>query len=110
MSSPCLHAKHEKVTTSKHQASELPPYAIAPSFREISSLVSVEEVIIWAIVMVLATLLGIVGVKSLTETLLFQVPIVTRMAKNVYAFVGDAVTLVISIPVILLVEMVRERK
>ena len=68
------------------------------------------KVIIWAIVMVLATLLGIVGVKSLTETLLFKVPIVTRMAKNVYAFVGDAVTLVISIPVILLVEKVRERK
>lgn len=68
------------------------------------------KVIIWAIVMILATLLGIVGVKSLTETLLFKVPIVTRMAKNVYAFVGDAVTLVISIPVILLVEKVRERK
>ena len=68
------------------------------------------KAVFWGIVMVIATLLGIAGVKSLTETLLFKVPLVTRMAKNIYAFVGDAVALLLSIPVILLIDKIRERR
>ena len=68
------------------------------------------KAIFWAVIMIVATLLGIAGVKSATETLLFKVPLVTRMAKNIYAFIGDAMALLLSIPVILLIDKVRERK
>ena len=44
------------------------------------------------------TALGILGVKSLTECLLYAQPFAVRAAKNVYAFVADAVILAVSLP------------
>lgn len=41
---------------------------------------------------------GILGVKSLVECLLYSQPFAIRVAKNAYAFVADAVMLIISLP------------
>ena len=41
---------------------------------------------------------GILGVKSLTESLLYLQPFMVRVAKNLYAFVADTVMLIISLP------------
>ena len=57
------------------------------------------KTVLMAIVIVLATAVGILGVKSLTECLLYAQPMAVRIAKNSYAFVADAVMMIISIPV-----------
>jgi ECF transporter S component (folate family) len=59
------------------------------------------------VVIVLATAVGILGVKSLTECLLYAQPMAVRVFKNSYAFVADAVMMVVSIPVC---EMLDKRK
>ena len=48
---------------------------------------------------VAGTALGILGVKSLTECLLYAQPFLVRAGKNVYAFVADVVVLAVSLPV-----------
>lgn len=55
--------------------------------------------IVIAVVMVLSTAIGILGVKSLVECLLYSQPVLLRVAKNVYAFVADSFVLVLSIPI-----------
>ncbi len=45
------------------------------------------------------TALGILVVKSVTESLLYAQPFVVRAGKNIYAFVADAVVLIVSLPV-----------
>lgn len=52
-------------------------------------------------VIVVATAIGILGVKSILEVLLYAQPMLLRMAKNVYAFVADVVVLTVSLPVCL---------
>ena len=47
---------------------------------------------------VLATAVGILGVKSLTECLLYAQPFAVRAAKNMAAFIADAVMLAVSLP------------
>ena len=47
---------------------------------------------------ILGTALGILGVKSLTESLLYGQPFLVRAGKNTCAFVADAVMLVASLP------------
>lgn len=42
---------------------------------------------------------GILGVKSLTESLLYTQPLLLRVGKNVYAWVADLVVLLISLPI-----------
>jgi len=51
------------------------------------------------VVIVLAVALGILVVKSVTESLLYAQPFLVRAAKNSYAFVADVVVLIISLPV-----------
>ena len=51
------------------------------------------------LVIVLMTAVGILGLKSLTECLLYAQPMAVRMAKNSYAFVADVVMMIVSIPV-----------
>ena len=48
---------------------------------------------------ILVTAAGILGVKSLTEHLLYAQPFLVRAAKNFTAFVADAVMLIVSISV-----------
>ena len=50
-------------------------------------------------VIVIATAVAILGVKSLVEMLLYAQPFFLRVAKNVYAFVADIVVMAVSIPV-----------
>lgn len=52
-----------------------------------------------ALVIVVMTAIGILGLKSLTECLLYAQPMAVRMAKNSYAFVADVVMMIVSIPV-----------
>ena len=48
---------------------------------------------------VIGTALGILVVKSLTESILYAQPFVVRAGKNIYAFIADIVVLVISLPI-----------
>lgn len=52
-----------------------------------------------AIVVILSTAIGILGVKSIVEVILYAQPMVVRVAKNIYAFVADAVVLIASLPI-----------
>ena len=53
-----------------------------------------------AVVLITAvTAAGILGVKSLTEHILYAQPFAVRAAKNFTAFVADAVMLAVSIPI-----------
>ena len=55
--------------------------------------------IIIATIMIVSTAIGILGVKSLVECLLYSQPFILRIAKNVYAFVADSFVMVVSIPI-----------
>ena len=48
---------------------------------------------------IVITAVGILGVKSLTECLLYAQPMAVRIAKNSYAFAADVVVMLVSIPV-----------
>ena len=49
-------------------------------------------------VILISCAIGILGVKSLTESLLYFQPFMVRVAKNLYAFLADTVMLIISLP------------
>jgi len=53
---------------------------------------------------VLSAAIGMLAVKSFTEMILYAQPMAVRMAKNLYAFIADAVTLAASLPVCVLLE------
>ena len=55
--------------------------------------------IISGIVIVAACAVGILGVKSAVEWMLYSQPFVLRVAKNVYAFWADAFVLIVSLPI-----------
>ena len=61
-----------------------------------------------ALVIIVMTAVGILGLKSLTECLLYAQPMVVRIAKNSYAFVADAVVMILSIPVCEVLEKVKK--
>ena len=48
---------------------------------------------------IIASALGILIVKSLTESLLYAQPMIVRMGKNMAAFIADAVMLAASLPI-----------
>ena len=48
---------------------------------------------------VLSTAVGILGLKSFVEVILYAQPMVVRVAKNVYAFVADVVVLLVALPI-----------
>lgn len=62
------------------------------------------EDIISVAVIIVATAVAILLVKSMVEYLLYYEPFLLRVAKNVYAFVADVVVIVISIPICRLLE------
>ena len=45
------------------------------------------------------TALGILGIKSVTESILYGQPFIVRVGKNIYAFIADVVVLIVSLPV-----------
>lgn len=54
-------------------------------------------VLIFAIVA--STAVGILGVKSIVEVILYAQPMLLRVSKNFYAFAADAAVLVLSLPI-----------
>ena len=59
-------------------------------------------------VITLSTAVGILGVKSFIESVLYAQPFILRAAKNSYAFIADVVTLLASLPLcVMLDKMVR---
>lgn len=48
---------------------------------------------------VAGTALGILGIKSVTESILYGQPFIVRVGKNIYAFIADVVVLIVSLPV-----------
>ena len=59
------------------------------------------QLVIHVLVLTAACALGILVVKSLTESILYLQPMAVRIGKNFSAFVADAVMLVLSLPVCL---------
>lgn len=55
--------------------------------------------IIIGISIIISVAIAMLGVKSLVEALLYAQPMYLRMAKNAYAFVADAVVMILSIPI-----------
>lgn len=53
---------------------------------------------VYIITVIISVAVGILGVKSLTEMLLYSQPFALRVAKNVYAFIADTVVLAVSLP------------
>lgn len=60
--------------------------------------------LITVLVVVAATALGILGVKSLVEVMLYGEPFVIRIGNNIYAFVADIVVLGMGIPLYRILE------
>ena len=54
---------------------------------------------VMALTIVVMTAVGILGLKSLTECILYAQPMLARVVKNSYAFVADVVMMIVSIPV-----------
>lgn len=51
------------------------------------------------VAIILSTAIGILGVKSIVEVILYAQPMLVRVAKNIYAFVADVVVLIASLPI-----------
>ena len=70
---------------------------------------SVLRLLIECAVIVFATALGILVVKSETEHLLYSQPFIIRAAKNTSAFIADCMMLVISLPICRIMDPYAER-
>lgn len=55
--------------------------------------------ILIAVAIILSTAIGILGVKSIVEVILYAQPMIVRVAKNIYAFVADTIVLIASLPI-----------
>ena len=74
--------------------------ALGLTFRATPKIRSVAlQTLIHCAVIIAATALGILVVKSVTETLLYMQPFPVRVAKNMSAFIADAAMLIISLPI-----------
>ena len=57
------------------------------------------QVILAAIIAVIATFIGIELVKSLIDSIVVSQPLIVRMGKNLTSFVSDAFVIVVSLPI-----------
>ena len=74
--------------------------ALGQAFRYTRSMKSaVLQTVIHCVVIIAATALGILVVKSETESLLYMQPFLIRVGKNTSAFIADAVMLIASLPI-----------
>lgn len=62
------------------------------------------QIIIAYAVTLFSVALGILVVKSGVESFLYSLPFLVRAATNIYAFVADAIMIIVSIPVIIAIE------
>ena len=70
--------------------------------KRVHNQVARQAIIIASVV--LSTGVGILGAKSLVETILYAQPFVLRVAQNSFAFVADVIVLSISIPICLAIQ------
>ena len=59
---------------------------------------------IWVLAVVVFTALGILGVKSLVDSLIRAQPFLLRVGMNLYAFVADVVVLLLALPLCVLLD------
>lgn len=62
------------------------------------------QIIVLAIVAIIATFLGIEIIKSVVDSFVVSQPIPVRMTKNFTSFISDAFVIVVSLPICALVE------
>ncbi len=62
------------------------------------------ETIIAVIVIIIATAIAMLGIKSCVECLLYSQPFLIRVAKNIYAFIADAFVIIVSLPICKILE------
>ena len=73
--------------------------ALGLTFKATRSMKSkMLRAVIHCLVIVAATALGILVIKSETESLLYTQPFLVRVAKNTSAFIADAIMLIVSLP------------
>ena len=58
-----------------------------------------KKTVLNAIAIAVGTALGILVIKSVTESILYGQMFAVRVGKNIYAFVADVVVLIISLPI-----------
>ena len=75
--------------------------------RRLSS--ALLRMLLCSAVIVAATALGILGVKSLTECLLYAQPFVLRVGKNLSAFIADCAVLILGLPFCALLDRTAEK-
>lgn len=62
--------------------------------------------ILTVVMIVVVTTIAILGIKSITECLLYAQPFAVRTANNIYAFVADVVVLIVALPMCPLLDTV----
>lgn len=70
---------------------------------------TVLKTVVNSIAILISTALGILVIKSLTESLLYAQPMLVRMGKNLYAFVADTVMLLVSLPICVVLDKTIKR-
>ena len=66
----------------------------SPALRTILSIAAI----------IIGTGIGILGIKSITESILYGQPFMVRAGKNIYAFTADVVVLIASLPVCIVLD------
>ena len=78
----------------------LGPYFAARKKKEFTTVnLKARIAILDAILIIVAVGIGILGIKSIVEVILYAQPFFVRIAKNFNAFVADCVVIYLSIPV-----------
>lgn len=65
---------------------------------------TVIETIISAVVIIAATAIAMLVIKSCVECLLYSQPFMVRAATNMYAFIADAFVIIVSLPICRILE------
>ena len=58
----------------------------------------------------MSTAVGILGIKSVVEVMLYAQPMLLRISNNLYAFVADAAVMVLSLPICEAIKAVMYRR
>lgn len=65
---------------------------------------------VFAGAIIVSTAVGILGVKSVVEVMLYAQPMLLRISNNIYAFVADAAVMVLSLPICEAIKTVMHRR
>lgn len=57
-----------------------------------------------SMMIVLSVTVGILGIKSITESILYLQPFLVRVGKNFYAWIADLVVLLLSLPICMTID------